>query len=47
MADGMVFSIEPGIYLPKEFGVRIEDIYAIENNKLIELTKSLKEFIEI
>jgi Xaa-Pro dipeptidase len=23
---GMVFSIEPGIYLPGEFGVRIEDL---------------------
>ncbi len=23
---GMAFSIEPGIYLPGEFGVRIEDI---------------------
>lgn len=26
---GMVFSIEPGIYLPGEFGVRIEDLVAI------------------
>lgn len=23
--SGMVFTIEPGIYLPEEFGVRIED----------------------
>ena len=25
---GMCFSIEPGIYLPDRFGVRIEDIVA-------------------
>ena len=26
---GMVFSIEPGIYLPGEFGVRIEDLVLV------------------
>jgi Xaa-Pro aminopeptidase len=26
---GMVFSIEPGIYLPDEFGVRLEEIVAV------------------
>lgn len=29
LAPGMVFSIEPGVYLPGRFGVRIEDIAAI------------------
>ena len=24
--EGMVFSIEPGIYLPGRFGIRLEDI---------------------
>ncbi len=24
--EGMVFSVEPGIYLPGEFGVRLEEI---------------------
>ncbi len=31
--DGMIFSIEPGIYLPGEFGIRIEDLVYIENGR--------------
>ena len=29
LEEGMVFSIEPGVYLPGEFGVRIEDLVAV------------------
>ena len=29
VAPGMIFSIEPGIYLPGEFGVRIEDLVMV------------------
>ncbi len=29
LKEGMVFSIEPGVYLPGRFGVRIEDIVAV------------------
>jgi Xaa-Pro aminopeptidase len=29
LEPGMVFSVEPGIYLPGQFGVRIEDIVAV------------------
>lgn len=35
--DNMVFTIEPGIYLPNEFGVRIEDTVVIKNGKAIIL----------
>ncbi|MDR1461086.1 MAG: aminopeptidase P family protein [Campylobacteraceae bacterium] len=31
--EGMVFTVEPGIYLPNEFGVRIEDMVAIVDGK--------------
>ncbi len=47
LENGMVFSIEPGIYLTGKFGIRIEDLFAIENNKLIPLTHSPKDLIEI
>jgi Xaa-Pro aminopeptidase len=29
---GMVFSVEPGVYLPEKFGVRIEDIVALSSH---------------
>ena len=29
LEPGMCFSIEPGIYLPGRFGVRIEDIVTV------------------
>ncbi len=35
--DNMVFTIEPGIYLPNEFGVRIEDSVVMENGRAIIL----------
>jgi Xaa-Pro aminopeptidase len=47
LIEGMVFSIEPGIYLPGSGGVRIEDLYVIEKNGLRQLTKSSKELIEL
>lgn len=30
--EGMVFSIEPGIYLPGRFGIRLEDIVILRSN---------------
>ncbi|MDP3940922.1 MAG: aminopeptidase P family protein [bacterium] len=40
LEEGMIFSIEPGIYLPGKFGVRIEDLFAIKNNAVVRLTNS-------
>jgi len=31
--DGMVYTIEPGIYIPGEFGIRIEDMIAMVDSK--------------
>ncbi len=45
MEDGMVATIEPGIYLPGEGGVRIEDMVVIRGNKPDVLTGSTKELI--
>jgi len=32
--DGMVYTIEPGIYIPNEFGIRIEDMVAMVDGKV-------------
>lgn len=40
LEEGMVFSIEPGIYLPDWGGVRIEDLYAYKKGKLEQITNS-------
>ncbi|MBI2593611.1 aminopeptidase P family protein [Candidatus Daviesbacteria bacterium] len=47
LKDGMVFSIEPGIYLSNFGGVRIEDLFVIEKKGIRQLTTSPRELIEI
>ncbi len=47
LLDGMVFTLEPGIYEPSMGGVRIEDMYVIRNQKLEQLTHASKELIVI
>ena len=37
LKEGMVFTIEPGIYIPGEFGIRIEDMVAINYNGEVEV----------
>lgn len=44
---GAVVSVEPGIYLPGEFGVRIEDIVYLTEDGCINLTHSPKELLEL
>ena len=41
----MVITVEPGIYLPGKFGVRIEDMVAVTESSVENLTKSPKELI--
>jgi len=45
LGPGMVFTIEPGIYIPEEkIGVRIEDMFYVDDSgKLIRLTESLPQ----
>lgn len=47
LEEGMVFSIEPGIYIPDFGGVRIEDLFCIQNGEIIQLTASEKDMIII
>lgn len=47
LESGNVFSIEPGIYIPGKFGIRIEDLFAIENGKLIQLTNASNKFVQV
>lgn len=44
---GMIFSIEPGIYLPGKFGVRIEDLVLITENGCETLNRLPRELIEL
>jgi len=43
LAEGMAFSVEPGIYIPGRFGVRIEDIVVMESGTARRLNKSSRE----
>ncbi|MBW2979944.1 Xaa-Pro peptidase family protein [Candidatus Woesearchaeota archaeon] len=46
LKNGMVFTIEPGIYFEKRFGIRIEDTVYLENKALV-LTKIPKKMVII
>jgi Xaa-Pro aminopeptidase len=41
----MVFTIEPGVYLPGEFGVRIEDTVVLEEGGARRLTDSPRDLL--
>lgn len=47
LENGMVFTIEPGVYIPSFGGVRIEDLVVLRNGGVEVLTKSPKELIEL
>lgn len=47
MAENMVSSAEPGIYLPGKFGVRIEDVVIFQAGGCVDITKSPKNLIII
>jgi Xaa-Pro aminopeptidase len=45
LEDGMVITDEPGIYLPCEFGVRIEDMIVVDGERGYSLAEMPKELI--
>jgi Xaa-Pro aminopeptidase len=47
LLDGMVFTIEPGIYILGWGGVRIEDMVILEEGKARVLTKSEKNSFQL
>ncbi len=47
LAENMTVTVEPGIYLPTKFGVRIEDLAIVTDSGIINLVKSDKELIII
>lgn len=47
LADGMVFTIEPGIYLPEWGGVRIEDVVVMESGRARVLSKAAKMDVDL
>lgn len=47
LVPGMVVTVEPGIYLPEFGGVRIEDMVAVTEEGIRNLTTAPKDFVEI
>lgn len=45
LKPGMIMTVEPGIYLPGKFGVRIEDMIVVTEDGYRNLTSSPKELI--
>ena len=47
LRENTVMTVEPGIYLPKRFGVRIEDFVVIKQNSCFNLTNAPKNLIKL
>lgn len=43
--DGMIFTIEPGIYLPGRFGARLEDTVLVKNGKAEVISLYLDKYV--
>jgi len=44
LEEGMIFSVEPGIYIEAEFGVRIEDLVVVTQNGAERLNQTDKDW---
>ena len=47
LAAGMVVTVEPGVYINGEFGIRIEDVVVIEEDGVRNLTSCSKELFSL
>jgi Xaa-Pro aminopeptidase len=47
LEPGMAFSIEPGFYLPGEYGARIEDIVVVTDDGVDVLNTSPRELVTL
>ena len=47
IVPNMVFTVEPGIYIPHLGGVRLEDMVLIEENRTIVLTHIRKDMLSV
>ncbi|MDX6361809.1 MAG: hypothetical protein QOC85_812, partial [Streptomyces sp.] len=47
LVPGMCFSVEPGIYLPGRFGVRIEDIVTVTEDGGRRLNTTSRELVVV
>jgi len=45
--EGCVLAIEPGVYIPEKFGIRIKDNVVVSRNGTKHITESPKEIIQI
>jgi Xaa-Pro aminopeptidase len=47
LEPGMTFSVEPGIYVPRRFGMRIEDIVAVAEDGAVRLNESPRDLVVV
>jgi len=47
LSPGMAFSVEPGVYLPDRFGVRIEDIVVCTEDGVMSLNEADRALVEV
>ncbi len=47
LAENMVITVEPGVYLPGRFGIRIEDMVVVEGNGARRLTPTPRQLLTL